>query len=114
MRRSTRTVGQLDALRAAGAEKVYTDVLSGGWDDRPGVAQLRDHVRLGDVVTVVALDRLGCSLSGVMRTVQNQVILAGAAPGMRCGGCIVLSAVVARRLHSAVHMVVSTPRGRHV
>lgn len=62
---------QLDALNAAGAEKIYTDVMSGGRDDRPGLAQLLEHVRAGDVVTVVALDRLGRSLSGIIRTVQT-------------------------------------------
>ena len=61
---------QLDALTAAGAQKVFTDVMSGTRDDRPGLAALLDYVRDGDVVVVVALDRLGRSLPGIIRTVQ--------------------------------------------
>lgn len=62
---------QLDALTAAGAEKVFTDVMSGTRDDRPGLAALLDYVRQGDVVVVVALDRLDRSLPGIIRTVQT-------------------------------------------
>jgi DNA invertase Pin-like site-specific DNA recombinase len=41
---------QLDALTAAGAQKVFTDVMSGTRDDRPGLAALLDYVRQDDVV----------------------------------------------------------------
>jgi len=40
-------------------------------DDRPGLAGLLEYVRAGDTVVVVALDRLGRSLSGVIRTVET-------------------------------------------
>lgn len=63
------TDGQLDALTAAGAERIFSDVMSGGRDDRPGLAQMLDMVRAGDVVIVVALDRLGRSLPGIIKTV---------------------------------------------
>jgi len=62
---------QLDALTDAGAERVFTDKLSGTRDDRPGLAALVDYVRAGDTVVVVALDRLGRSLSSVIRTVEQ-------------------------------------------
>jgi len=70
---------QHDALTAAGCERIFTDKLSGARDDRPGLAALLDYVRAGDTVTVVALDRLGRSLSAVIRTIErlteDQVLL---------------------------------------
>ncbi len=70
---------QHDALTAAGCERIFTDKLSGARDDRPGLAALLDYVRSGDTVTVVALDRLGRSLSAVIRTIErlteDQVLL---------------------------------------
>jgi len=62
---------QRDALTAAGCERIFTDQLSGVRDDRSGLAVLLDYVRDGDTVVVVALDRLGRSLSGVIRTVET-------------------------------------------
>ncbi|MDN5749047.1 MAG: recombinase family protein [Pseudonocardia sp.] len=60
---------QHDALRDAGVAKVFTDKMSGARDDRTGLAELLAYVRPGDTVVVVALDRLGRSLSGIIRTV---------------------------------------------
>lgn len=62
---------QRDALTGAGCERIFTDKMSGVRDDRPGLAALLDYVRAGDSVVVVALDRLGRSLSGVIRTVET-------------------------------------------
>jgi len=62
---------QHDALTAAGCTRIFTDKLSGVRDDRPGLAALLDYARAGDTVVVVALDRLGRSLSGVIRTVET-------------------------------------------
>ena len=62
---------QTDALTSAGCERIFSDKLSGARKDRPGLAQLLDYVRPGDTVVVVALDRLGRSLSGVIRTVET-------------------------------------------
>lgn len=61
---------QRDALAAAGCERVFADQMSGVREDRPGLVALLDYVRDGDVVVVVALDRLGRSLSGVIRTIE--------------------------------------------
>lgn len=69
---------QHDALAAAGAERIFTDKRSGVRDDREGLAALLDYARTGDVVVVVALDRLGRSLSGIIRTVE-QLTAAGVA-----------------------------------
>lgn len=62
---------QRDALNAAGVERIFTDKRSGARDDREGLAALLDYARAGDVVVVVALDRLGRSLSGIIRTVET-------------------------------------------
>ncbi len=70
---------QHDALTAAGCARIFTDKLSGARDDRPGLVALLDYVRAGDTVTVIALDRLGRSLSTVIRTIErlteDQVLL---------------------------------------
>lgn len=47
------------------------DQLSGVRDDRPGLAAPLDYARTDDTVVVVALDRLGRSLSGIIRTVET-------------------------------------------
>lgn len=62
---------QTDALDAAGVERTFSDKLSGARNDRPGLAALLDYAREGDVVVVVALDRLGRSLSGVISTIDS-------------------------------------------
>jgi len=62
---------QQDALAAAGCERMFTDRLSGVRDGRPGLTELLNYVRAGDTVVVIALDRLGRSLSGVIRTVER-------------------------------------------
>jgi len=62
---------QLDALHAVGVAKVFTDTGSGARNDRPGLAELMTYTRSGDTVVVVALDRLGRSLSGIVRTVET-------------------------------------------
>ena len=62
---------QRDALTEAGCERIFTDQLSGVREDRPGLVELLGYVRAGDTVVVVALDRLGRSLSGVIRTVET-------------------------------------------
>ena len=64
-------LAQTDALTGAGCERIFTDQLSGVREDRPGLLALLDHVRAGDTVVVVALDRLGRSLSGVIRTIET-------------------------------------------
>jgi len=53
---------QLDALRAGGAERVWTERASGLRDDRPELAALLDYARRGDVLVVWRLDRLGRSV----------------------------------------------------
>src|SRR6478672_7505211 len=53
---------QRDALRLAGCEKIYEDLISGAKAARPGLALALEVARAGDVLTVWRLDRLGRSL----------------------------------------------------
>lgn len=64
---------QVDALTAAGVqpERIFSDKLSGVRTDRPGLAALLQYAREGDVITVVALDRLGRSLAHIVRTIDD-------------------------------------------
>ena len=43
---------QRDALEGAGAERVFSDTISGTKRERPELAKLLDQLRPGDVVTV--------------------------------------------------------------
>lgn len=67
------TDGQVDALVKAGVdpERIYSDVLSGARDDRPGLAALLAYAREGDEIVVVALDRLGRSLGHMVQTIRS-------------------------------------------
>jgi DNA invertase Pin-like site-specific DNA recombinase len=67
------TDGQVDALVRAGVDPqhIYSDVLSGARDDRPGLAALLAYARAGDEIVVVALDRLGRSLSHMVTTIAT-------------------------------------------
>ncbi len=50
---------QVDALRAAGCERIYEDHGSGGSADRPGLSACLADLRRDDVLVVLDLDRLG-------------------------------------------------------
>jgi DNA invertase Pin-like site-specific DNA recombinase len=62
--------GQTMRLEAAGASRVFTDVMSGKSMDRPGLAELLAYARKGDTLAVVRLDRLGRSLGELLSTVK--------------------------------------------
>lgn len=52
---------QLDALQAAGYDRIYTEKASGGKDDRPELAKALDALREGDTFVIYKLDRLARS-----------------------------------------------------
>src|SRR5918997_297613 len=60
---------QLDALRATGCDRVFTDTASGAAAARPGLNDALDHCRAGDTLVVWRLDRLGRSLPHLIETV---------------------------------------------
>lgn len=62
--------GQTDALTAAGAERIFADTISGMKRERLELAQLLDHLRDGDVVTVTKYDRLARSLHDLLDIVK--------------------------------------------
>src|SRR3954447_576980 len=64
---------QLDALRAARVtdDHMWTEKMSGKRDDRPQLADLLRYARTGDTVVVWRLDRLGRSLSHIVRTIAE-------------------------------------------
>ena len=49
---------QLDALQAAGCEKIFTDQLSGATTKRPGLDEALAALQPGDTLRVWRLDRL--------------------------------------------------------
>ena len=61
--------GQKRRLQAAGA--MFEDVISGKTFERTGLADLFDHLRPGDTLAVVRLDRLGRSLRELLDVVED-------------------------------------------
>src|SRR5215210_8353336 len=62
---------QLDALKAAGCERVYTEKASGAQRDRPELKAALDFVREGDTLVVWKLDRLARSIRQLIETVEE-------------------------------------------
>ena len=54
---------QINQLRAAGAEEIYTDTFTGTTMDRPEFIKLRQVLQPGDTLIIAKLDRLGRSVS---------------------------------------------------
>lgn len=63
---------QLDALKEAGATRIFTDHgVSGSTASRPQLDACLDHLRKGDVLTVWKLDRLGRNTRHVLEVVDE-------------------------------------------
>lgn len=63
--------GQLDALKAAGAERIFADKITGTARSRPELDRLLDQLRQGDVITVTKYDRLARSLRDLLDIVDT-------------------------------------------
>jgi DNA invertase Pin-like site-specific DNA recombinase len=59
---------QMDALRAANCEKIFTEKASGSHRDRPQLQAAFDYLRKGDTLVVWKLSRLARSLTQVIKT----------------------------------------------
>ncbi|RAI54627.1 recombinase family protein [Roseicella frigidaeris] len=62
---------QIDALRAAGCQRIFDDRGSGANADRPGLKACLDYLRKGDVLVVLDLDRLGRLAGELIRLVDE-------------------------------------------
>ena len=65
------TDGQIDALNAAGCERVFEESMSGTRADRPQLAAALEYAREGDVLVVARLDRLARSMRQLLTTVDT-------------------------------------------
>lgn len=57
---------QIDRLKAAGCDKIFTDIASGVKSDRPGLIEAISYARAGDTIVVVKLDRFGRSMGDLI------------------------------------------------
>ncbi|QOD43019.1 recombinase family protein [Clavibacter zhangzhiyongii] len=62
---------QVDALDAAGCERIFVDVAGGPKSPRPGLQDALDYLRENDELLVVSLDRLGPGSADVVRILNR-------------------------------------------
>ena len=62
---------QLDALRAAGCERLFQEQRSGAQRNRPELARALEWMRAGDTLAVWKLDRLARSVRQLIETVET-------------------------------------------
>jgi DNA invertase Pin-like site-specific DNA recombinase len=63
---------QTDALTAAGAERFFTDKITGKNAARPGITACIDYLPAGDVLLVHSTDRLGRSMTDLL-TIEGEL-----------------------------------------
>jgi DNA invertase Pin-like site-specific DNA recombinase len=69
------TALQLDALRAAGCDRIFQETGSGSRTDRPELAKALDMLRSGDVLVIWRFDRIGRStqhLLGILNDLKTK------------------------------------------
>ena len=62
---------QTEQLTAAGAGRIFHDVMSGARDDRPGFTECLNYLRSGDTLIVWRLDRLGRNMRSIVNTLHD-------------------------------------------
>lgn len=62
---------QIDSLKQAGCEKVFTDKISGTTKERPGWNDLMNYIRNGDMLVISELSRMSRSLSHLLEIVED-------------------------------------------
>jgi DNA invertase Pin-like site-specific DNA recombinase len=62
---------QIDALNDVGVERIYQDKISGTKWIRKGMDEMLNYARDGDTIVVSSLDRLGRTLSEIIRTADD-------------------------------------------
>lgn len=62
---------QVTALRAAGCDRIFREIASGGDRSRPVLRDLVNTAGKGDTVLVVRIDRLGRSLSHLLEVIET-------------------------------------------
>lgn len=62
---------QLDALKTAGCEQLFTDKVSGAAKAKDGLEEALRYVREGDILVVWKLDRLGRTVKGLVELVEG-------------------------------------------
>jgi DNA invertase Pin-like site-specific DNA recombinase len=62
---------QIGALKTAGAERIWSEKISGSKSKRPELDKLLEHLREGDVVVVTKYDRLSRSLQDLLTLVET-------------------------------------------
>jgi DNA invertase Pin-like site-specific DNA recombinase len=62
---------QIDALRATGCERIFTEKASGAQRDRPELKAALEYLRQGDTLVVWKLDRLARSMRQLIETVED-------------------------------------------
>jgi DNA invertase Pin-like site-specific DNA recombinase len=65
--------GQIETLKAAGAERVYKEKISGARNDRRELRRMMDGLEPGDVVLVTRIDRLARSTFELFALVKEIV-----------------------------------------
>ena len=65
------TLAQVQALRAAGCDRLYEEKASGGRWDRPELHRALEQLREGDILVVWKLDRLSRSLKDLIAIIEK-------------------------------------------
>lgn len=65
------TLTQVNALKLAGAKKIFEEKASGGRWDRPQLHRMLDQLHEGDIVVVWKLDRLSRSLKDLLHIIEK-------------------------------------------